>query len=95
MTTHAQEAARALDEVRSDPWLLKAQVHATLALAEQQRIANLLTAALHEGRFNEEKYALREGAIDALIAWASVEDADTPPALRPEIAAALGIEQES
>ncbi|WP_323986248.1 hypothetical protein [Microbacterium plantarum] len=47
---HAAEARRALraaaedpaDIEGTDPWLLAAQVHATLALVEQQRIANLI-----------------------------------------------------
>lgn len=53
---HAAEARRALaaatetpaEGVVSDPWLLAAQVHATLALVEQQRIANLLALAQFE-----------------------------------------------
>ena len=47
---HAAAARAALDAasatpaegVLTDPWLLSAQVHATLALVEQQRIASLV-----------------------------------------------------
>lgn len=55
---HAVEARTALAaaqmnpadaDVITDPWLLAAQVHATLALVEQQRIANLI--ALSEATF--------------------------------------------
>jgi len=51
---HAAEARAALKgaqmnpadaDVITDPWLLAAQVHATLALVEQQRLANLITLA--------------------------------------------------
>jgi len=57
-TDHAAEAIRHRDYAESpgpgDPqlaanWLLSAQVHATLALVEQQRIANLI--AIHDEEF--------------------------------------------
>lgn len=38
----AAAATPADAEVLADPWLLAAQVHATLALVEQQRIANII-----------------------------------------------------
>lgn len=41
--------------LHTDPWLLAAQVHATLALVEQQRIANLIAYwQLHTPRTIEE-----------------------------------------
>ena len=43
-TALAAAAASPADaSVQTDPWLLAAQVHATLALVEQQRIANLIS----------------------------------------------------
>ncbi len=85
---HAKEARRALRaaaetpsdvETVADPWILSAQVHATLALVEQQRIANLI--ALWQGSPVLGEYVL-EGT-DSLFS-----ELDQ---LNPEIAAALGI----
>ena len=56
MSEHIDHAAKAhvlLNNIRPDEmgdsdstnWLLSAQVHATLALVEQQRIANLITVS--------------------------------------------------
>ena len=63
-------------ETVADPWILSAQVHATLAIVEQQRIANLI--ALWQG-----SPVLGEYVLDALFS-----ELDQ---LKPEIAAALGI----
>ena len=55
---HAAEARTALSSaaekpadasVVTDPWLLAAQVHATLALVEQKRIANLIAIYSAQG----------------------------------------------
>jgi len=64
-----------------------AQVHATLALAEQQRIANLILLA-ESGRTTV------NGARAALAALytGSAEEGSAHMALRPEIARALRIE---
>lgn len=63
-----------------------AQVHATLALAEQQRATNLLLAtALSHGW----------GQADITAPWTSVNDTARWEAVRAEIAAALGITEES
>ena len=67
---HAKEARRALRaaaetpsdvETVADPWILSAQVHATLALVEQQRIANLI--ALGRVRMEGKDYVMRDGDI--------------------------------
>ena len=65
---------------------LHAQVHATLALAEQQRIANLI--ALSESGRTTVNGA--RAALSALYVGA-VEDGTAHMQLRPDIAAALGI----
>ena len=88
---HAKEARRALRaaaetpsdvETVADPWILSAQVHATLALVEQQRIANLI--ALWQGSPVLGEY-VPEG-VDAVLTRKG--------SLNPEMADALGIEVE-
>ena len=63
--------------------LALAQVHATLALVEQQRIANLAALA-------KETFAAHE-ASEALGTFAAAKPGERI-GLRPDIAAALGIE---
>lgn len=97
-TDHAAEARAQLGRigVRLDPdAVLAAEVahaHATLALAEQQRIANLIALAQARGRGLSEQVA-----ADALGALATFHVHENPDMggwydLRPEIARALGIE---
>ena len=62
---------------------LDAQTHATLALVEQQRIANLIA-------LSRETFAAHE-ACEALGTFATAKHGDQI-GLRPDIAAALGIE---
>lgn len=80
-----------------------AQVHATLALVEQQRIANLIALANLAGNSALQESDYDEGATlasDALHALVEYErtpatpysDPDDHPVIRPDIAAALGIE---
>lgn len=78
---------------------LLAQAEATLALVEQQRIANLIALAKLAGRdedVHEEVAAAAYGALNALIRYQDVPNGHAGPdevaALRPDIAAALGIE---
>lgn len=78
--------------------LKAAQVHATLALVEQQRIANLISLAKLAGRdedVHEEVAAAAYGALNALVSYQDVPNGHMGPdevvVLRPEIAAALGI----
>lgn len=99
MTTHAQEAKRLLKIALSDQYVnspagynasvlvtQRAQVHATLELAEQQRATNLILAtALSFGW----------GKADITAPWDSVNDTARWEAVRAEIAAALGITEES
>lgn len=99
MTDHYAEARRrlrGLNEYQEAEGLndftilsvaLEAQVHATLALAEQQRIANLIMLA-ESGRTTV------NGARAALAALytGSAEEGSAHMALRPEIARALRIE---
>ena len=75
-----------------------AHVHATLAVAEQQRIANLVALASLAGRdedVHEEVAAAAYGALNAMIRYQDVPNGHAGPdevaALRPDIAAALGI----
>lgn len=67
-----------------------AQAHAVLALAEQTRLANLISLASCEGD-NEALDGLRAEAGDALVAWVHHSPDDEHPETRPDIAAALGI----
>lgn len=79
---HAKEAERALAKALNENWpefVPVAQVHATLALVEQMRIANLI--ALRGARGGE----LREGLL-------FTDNPDNWGELNPDIAAALGIE---
>ncbi|SNS43297.1 hypothetical protein SAMN06309944_0233 [Micrococcales bacterium KH10] len=87
--TEAREALRGAGDgrnVATDAPLV-AQVHATLALVEQQRIANLIALA-ESGRVTV------NGARQALsgIYEGTVEDGTGHMRLRPDIATALGIE---
>ena len=93
MTDHYAETNRLIDGLRNleghnaDFDMALAQVHATLALAEQQRIANLIMLA-ESGRTTV------NGARAALAALytGSVKEGSAHMALRPEIARALRIE---
>lgn len=61
-------------------WLLKAQVHATLYLADQVRVATLVALAAGE---RTEGTRVGEQAVDALVG----QDGD----LRPDVARILGV----
>lgn len=84
------EVALAVDSTR------QAQVHATLALVEQQRIANLiaLAAALPalEQATDGPEAAAREAAY-TLIEYRQTGPDDEYPVIRGGIAQALGIKQ--
>ena len=86
---HAAEAVALLNlaaaaQHQGDPrhLIAAAQVHASLALVEQQRIANLIALA-------KETFAAHE-ASEALGTFATATPGERI-GLRPEIAAALGI----
>ena len=101
---HAAEAvgllALAAAGVRDRRYLIAAtHIHATLAIAEQARIANLIALAKLAGRdedAHEEVAAAAYGALNALISYQDVPNGHSGPdevaVLRPDIAAALGIE---
>lgn len=79
-----------------------AQVHATLALVEQQRIANLIALVALSGNENVQESNYDEGStlssagMHALIAYertagTPISDPDDVPVVRSEIAEALGL----
>lgn len=72
--------------------ILEAQAHATLALVEQQRIANLI--ALADARHLVLSKQVANGAALALVGHHEPSLTDWPQ-LTPDIAAALGIEVQS
>lgn len=73
--------------------LAAAQVNATLAIVEQLRIGNLI--ALGYGGDEADCDQARANARAALVNWHAHEDPEMGgwPEIRPEIAAALGIDQ--
>ncbi len=89
---HAAEARKILELVTGLPKLDEARVHATLALVEQQRIANLI--ALSQAEDGNGWQA--EQPLAALFAYRREAGAmeDEGLHIRPEIAVALGIGQE-
>jgi len=94
---HAVEAERliALSSIQPDTDSASAisnaaQVHALLALVEQQRIANLIALASYEGD-SEVLDGLRADAGDALVRWVPHSPDDEHPETRLDIEAALGL----
>lgn len=76
--------------------LAEAQVHATLALAEQQRIANLISLMQMQSESDETTEHLAGEAMHALIEndrtpATPFSDPDDVPVIRPEVAKALGL----
>ena len=88
---HATEAQRLLHQWSREAMPV-AQVHATLALAEQLRIGNLI--ALGYGGDEADCDQARADARAALVNWHAHEDPEMGgwPEIRPDIAAALGID---
>ena len=94
---HAAEAQKVL-AMPTSVWgspsemLAGAQVHATLAIAEQLRIGNLI--ALGYGGDEANCDQARADARAALVNWHAHEDPEMGgwPEIRPDIAAALGID---
>lgn len=103
-TDHAAEAERLIalasaqrDESTMQVFATGAQVRATLALAEQQRIANLIALAQlspDDSIVGELRAVLNSEATYALAEWVPISGVpdDEAPSIRPEIARALGIE---
>lgn len=78
------------DDPRIPNLLAEAQVHATLALVEQQRIANLIAlAGQAHARFAN--YAGEAGGIGTLFSYGGTETDNMR--VRDDIAAALGIRE--
>lgn len=69
----------------------QAKAHATLALVEQQRIANLIALASWGGKSDEALDLLRAEASNSLATWVPHDMADEHLEIRPDIATALGI----
>lgn len=96
---HAAEAQRVL-AMPTSVWgspsevLAGAQVNATLAVAEQLRIGNLI--ALGYGGDEADCDQARADARAALVDWHAHEDPEMGgwPEIRPDIAAALGIDHD-
>ena len=90
---HAGKARQILAEIPDGAteagtmaWCAEAQVHATLAIAEQARVANIISLSVKQGLSHDVK------------AWVSSWDEElnaegelTKIELRPDIAAALGL----
>ena len=98
MARDALSTSRSGAQVIAGMLAATAQVHAALALVEQQRIANLVALAKLAGRdedVHEEVAAAAYGALNAMIHYQDVPNGHMGPdevaALRPDIAAALGI----
>ena len=95
---HAAEAQKVL-AMPTSVWgsplsevLAEAQVNATLAIVEQLRIGNLI--ALGYGGSEAGADQARSDARVALVEWHAHEDPEMGgwPEIRPDIAAALGID---
>lgn len=65
--------------------------HAVLAVADQLRIANLIALATL-AEVDTDGDMLRADAMDRLVRWVPHGPDDEHPEMRPEIAAALGME---
>ena len=97
---HAAEAQKVL-AMPTNVWgspseiLAGAQVNATLAIVEQLRIGNLI--ALGYGGDEADCDQARSDARAALVNWHAHEDPEMGgwPEIRPDIAAALGIDLEA
>ena len=90
---HAAEAQRLLHQWSREAMPV-AQVNATLAIVEQLRIGNLI--ALGYGGDEADCDQARADARAALVNWNAHEDPEMGgwPEIRPDIAAALGIDHE-
>ena len=88
---HAAEAQRLLHQWSREAMPV-AQVHATLAVVEQLRISNLIALGYGDSEAGTDQ--ARSDARAALVDWHAHEDPEMGgwPEIRPDIAAALGIE---
>lgn len=103
---HARKAQSALESTRAitnglpfdtlgfaQMMTAEAQVHATLALVEQQRIANLIALAQQSPVFGMDAVQDAHRALIQMVK--DPEDGEYTHRVRPDIAAALGIEARS
>lgn len=101
-TDHVKEALNELGQIGAnlpypshpaDGAVAIAQVHATLAVAEQLRIANLIAlASLPEpDSHGEVRELLRGDALHTLAEWKRINPDDETPVIVPEIKEALGL----
>ena len=92
---HAAEASISLGESHALIGIARAQVHATLAIVEQLRISNLIALGYGDSEAGTDQ--ARSDARAALVNWHAHEDPEMGgwQEIRPEIAAALGIEWNS
>ena len=74
--------------------IAEAQVNATLAIVEQLRISNLIALGYGDSEAGADQ--ARSDARAALVNWHAHEDPEMGgwPEIRPDIAAALGIDHE-
>lgn len=101
-TDHAAEARKAIEstypialpydsaEAQYHGALMEAQVHATLALVEQQRIANLIALAEHTQR-RYGTVAGEAGGVGTLLSYGETPDSNMR--VRNDVAYALGIRE--
>jgi len=96
---HAAEAQKSLDAAWDSPksthFLAEAQVSATLALVEQQRIANLVSLMQMQAEIDENTDLLAHEALHSLISFerkgSQISGPVDVPSIRPEIREALGL----
>lgn len=107
---HAADSNTILSNIQPDEmgghgiadWLALAQLHATLALVEQQRIGNLIALVALSGNENVQESNYDEGSVlssagmHALVEYVRtpgtpISDPDDVPMVRSEIAEALGL----
>lgn len=94
---HQEEAAKIIEQVgsESDLNVSLAQAHAILAVAEQLRVGNLISATnagFYAGR-GEDQEEVRRRAYMGLVNYMENDHLTTYPVLNPEVAEVLGIEQ--
>lgn len=95
MIKHVQTHHHEVDEsTAAITDMIAAHAHATLALVEQQRIANLiaLANAHHMNSAYDDTTEASRAAAYELIEYVQGSIDDEMPTIKPKIAAALGIE---
>lgn len=89
--------APATDDAHDVEWgFREAQVHATLALVEQQRIANLISLMQMQEEIDEKTDMIAGEAMHSIIEYqrtpgTAFSDPDDVPVVRPSIRESLGL----